>query len=479
MEDIISRKPWLFDLRSSKQLIGLAVFSTTFTDGFLYGIIVSVLPFSLTVRSGVPEADVPFWTSTSLAVFGLAMVLGAPIAGWIVGKCERRQIPFLGGLSCAFGATILFMLGVKPWVIIVARVFQGLSAGVVYTAGLTLLVDTIESHELGPWIGFGLSGMNFGVLVSPTLGGIIYEKAGFYPVFIMGLGVVLINLILILLMIDRKTAAKYRGHNDSTKSSSLPNGNSPKSAIANGKRRLSNVEEGDSNITTPLLSRCRETSSAVAKDPSWWTIVGGFLRNHRIFAALYGCLINTILVSAMDAVLPIFIKQTFHWFSGATGAMFLNLTIPSLIGPFVGMISDKYGVRLISGLGFTLAAVAVALLALIQHDDTTNKVMACVLLSFVGIGLSTSLTPLVAEIPRIVNTVQEEQPDIYGDKSAVTEAYMLLDAALGAGTVLGPLLSELAFENLGWTGCTAMLGFLSVSAIFPVMAHLVPNPKGR
>lgn len=343
-----------------------------------------MLPFSLTVRFGLPEADVPFWTSTSLAVFGFAMVLGAPIAGWIVGKCERRQIPFLGGLSCAFGATLSFMLGVRPWVIIVARIFQGLSAGVVYTAGLTLLVDTIESHELGPWIGFGLSGMNFGVLVSPTLGGIVYEKAGFYPVFIMGLGVVLINLILILLMIDRKTAEKYRGQNDSSKSYSLPNGSSRKSAVANGKRRLSTVEDGDPTITTPLLSRYRETSSAVAKDPSWWTIVGGFLRNHRIFAALYGCLINTILVSAMDAVLPIFIKQTFHWLSGATGTMFLNLTIPSLIGPFVGMFSDKYGVRLISGLGFTLAAVAVAALALIQHDDTTNKVMACVILSVVG-----------------------------------------------------------------------------------------------
>lgn len=343
-----------------------------------------MLPFSLTVRSGVPEADVPFWTSTSLAVFGLAMVIGAPIAGWIVGKCERRQIPFLGGLSCAFVATLSFMLGVKPWMIIVARTFQGLSAGVVYTAGLTLLVDTIESHELGPWIGFGLSGMNFGVLVSPTLGGIVYEKAGFYPVFVMSLGVVLINLVLILLMIDRKTAAKYRGHNDFTKSSSLPNGSSPNIAIVNGKRRLSTVEEGDSTITTPLLSRYRETSSAVAKDPSWWTIVGGFLRNRRIFAALYGCLINTILVSAMETVLPTIIKQTFHWFSGATGTMFLNLTIPSLIGPFVGMMSDKYGVRLISGLGFTLAAVAVALLALIQHSDTKNKVMACVLLSFVG-----------------------------------------------------------------------------------------------
>lgn len=32
---------------------------------------------------------------------------------------------------------------------------------------------------------------------------------------------------------------------------------------------------------------------------------------------------------------------------------------------------------------------------------------------------------------------------------------MLLAVAFGAGTVLGPLLSGLAFENLGWTGCTA------------------------
>ncbi|KAJ5178021.1 Major facilitator superfamily domain general substrate transporter [Penicillium coprophilum] len=497
MEAIVPRKPWLFNLRSSKQLIGLAVFSTTFTDGFLYGIIVSVLPFSLTNRSGVSEADVPFWTSISLAVFGLAMVLGAPMAGWIVGKCERRQIPFLGGLFCAFFATLSFMLGVKPWMIIVARVFQGLSASVVYTAGLTLLVDTIESHELGPWIGFGLSGMNFGVLVSPTLGGIVYEKAGFYPVFIMGLGVVVVNLILILLMIDRTAAKKYTAQNGSTRASSLPNGNSTKSAIANGKRRLSTVEDGDPTNTTPLLSHCRESSSAIAKDPSWWSIVGGVLRNPRILAALYGCLINTILVSAMDAVLPTFIKHTFHWFSGATGAMFLNITIPSFLGPFVGMISDKYGVRLVSTFGFTLGAVAVGLLALIQQDDTVNKVFACLLLVFIGIGLNTSLTPLVTELPRIVNVLQEEQPDLYGDKSAVTEAYMLLDAAFGAGTVLGPLLSELAYETLGWTGCTTMLALLTASAILPVVScclfinllnmvadfkqvvHLAPNPKGR
>jgi small basic protein len=91
----------------------------------------------------------------------------------------------------------------------------------------------------------------------------------------------------------------------------------------------------------------------------------------------------------MDAVLPIFVKQTFHWLSGATGAIFLNLTIPSLIGPFIG-------IRLISAIGFVFAGVAVVLLALIQHNTVTNHVMACILLFFVGESLST-LYPILAE----------------------------------------------------------------------------------
>ena len=422
------------------------------------------------------------------------MVLSAPMAGWIVKMCERRQLPFLGGLSCAFGATLFFMLGTSPWMIIVARIFQGLSAGVVYTAGLTLLVDTIESHELGPWIGFGLSGMNFGVLVSPTLGGIVYEKAGFYFVFVMALAVVFVNLVLILMLIDRKSAERYRTSAEPIENSAPSSEPTSRESVANGKRRLSNVESGDMTTTTPLLSHCRERSLGVQANPTWSSIVGGFVRNPQLVAALYGCLVNTILVSAMDAVLPIFVKQTFHWLPGATGAIFLNLTIPSLIGPFIGMISDKYGVRLVSVIGFIFAAVGVVFLALIQHADTASKIIACFLLFLVGmlalksnsvvehylkltmrvgIGLNTSLTPLVTEIPRIVKALQEDKPEVYGDISAVAEGYMLLDAVFGAGTVLGPMLSEPAFERLGWTGCTAMLGFLTVSAVIPVVSHSV------
>jgi hypothetical protein len=199
----------------------------------------------------------------------------------------------------------------------------------------------------------------------------------------MSLGVVAINLVLILLIIDKKAAAKYQDH-VSKKRPSSSDGSSPRSAVANGKRRLSHVEDGDAALTTPLLTHYREASDIVATEPTWWTVVGGFLSSPRILAALYACLINTTLVASMDAVLPIFVKQTFQWLSGATGAIFLNLTIPSLIGPFIGIISDRYGVRLISAIGFVFAGVAVVLLALIQRNTVTNHVMACILLFFVG-----------------------------------------------------------------------------------------------
>jgi hypothetical protein len=52
MEDTLSSlpEPWLFDLRSSKQFIGFAVFITTFADGFLYGIV----SFSEVILSVIP-----------------------------------------------------------------------------------------------------------------------------------------------------------------------------------------------------------------------------------------------------------------------------------------------------------------------------------------------------------------------------------------------------------------------------------------
>ena len=51
--------------------------------------------------------------------------------------------------------------------------------------------------------------MNTGVMLSPFLGGMVYDRAGYIPVFLMCLGIIVVVFLLRVSIVDRKTAEKY------------------------------------------------------------------------------------------------------------------------------------------------------------------------------------------------------------------------------------------------------------------------------
>jgi hypothetical protein len=63
--------------RSSKTFALIVVCIAVFTDVFVYGLVVPVMPFALTQRLGVPEEDVQKWNSILLGVLGGAVFIGA------------------------------------------------------------------------------------------------------------------------------------------------------------------------------------------------------------------------------------------------------------------------------------------------------------------------------------------------------------------------------------------------------------------
>lgn len=48
---------------------------------------------------------------------------------------------------------MLFCFARAPWMLLVGRIFQGLSASVIYTAGLALIADAVDPDEIGAWYG--------------------------------------------------------------------------------------------------------------------------------------------------------------------------------------------------------------------------------------------------------------------------------------------------------------------------------------
>jgi hypothetical protein len=63
--------------RSSKGFVVVVVCVAVFTDIFLYGLIVPMLPFALAERVGLSGGDIQRWNSILLASYGASILLGS------------------------------------------------------------------------------------------------------------------------------------------------------------------------------------------------------------------------------------------------------------------------------------------------------------------------------------------------------------------------------------------------------------------
>lgn len=67
----------LASFRSSLFFTTFAISFAVFTDNYVYGAIIPILPFVLVQRAGIEEHDLQKWTSILLAMFGVATIVGS------------------------------------------------------------------------------------------------------------------------------------------------------------------------------------------------------------------------------------------------------------------------------------------------------------------------------------------------------------------------------------------------------------------
>ena len=157
---MVNSKPIGLRWRSSTFFIVSTVGIGLFTDLFLYGLIVPILPFILRDRVQLQPDQIQSHVSALLATYAGASVLFSLPAGIIADRLPTRQLPFLTGLTALLLATLLLFLGQNVAVLVVARVLQGISAAVVWTVGLALVLDTVGPDNLGKTIGSVRSHLN-------------------------------------------------------------------------------------------------------------------------------------------------------------------------------------------------------------------------------------------------------------------------------------------------------------------------------
>lgn len=161
-----------------------------FTDMLVYGLAIPVLPLLPATAAGGPAA-----TGVLFAGYAVAMIAATPVAGRLVDRSGPRG-PLLAGLLGLAAATLLFALGAPFWLLMAARVLQGLSAGMSWVAGLSLIAAATPPKNRGLAMGLAMSMVSVGVLVGPPLAGILVHAFGTAAPFLLGAGMALIDGIL-------------------------------------------------------------------------------------------------------------------------------------------------------------------------------------------------------------------------------------------------------------------------------------------
>ncbi|KAK5081732.1 hypothetical protein LTR05_007866 [Lithohypha guttulata] len=457
--------------RSNTLFIIATVAIGLFTDLFLYGLIVPVLPFLLQERVNIPENKVQSYVSGLLAAYAGASVVFSIPAGWIADRTNARRTPFLAGLLALLGATIMLAFGQTIGVLVAARILQGISAAVVWTIGLAVVLDTVGPENLGKVIGSIFSFISVGELAAPVLGGVLYSKTGYAGVFGVGAGLLGVDFLMRLLIIEKKVAARYGADDASTnprQHDSRSGENEDEENVDEGTSLLGKKEEGNFKIPQPQNKIVRTLPVLYC------------LSNPRIAVALLLSFVQAATLAMFDATIPTEASSLLGFSSLEAGLLFIALDIPYLIlGPLAGWAVDKYGTKPAAVVGFGYLVPALVLLRLptagAVHGQKATLIFWCVTLALCGIGMAIIGSPSIVEASDVVQRYDKANPSFFGSNGPYAQLYGFQSLVFSAGLTLGPILSGTLRDKVGYGNMSAV--FAAIAGVTAVLSFFFIGGK--
>ncbi|KAJ5610826.1 hypothetical protein N7510_007545 [Penicillium lagena] len=386
------------------------------------------MPSVLVTRADVSFQDREYWTSLVLISEAVSAFCFAPVFGYLLDAAKTRQKWFLFGLVFLLVSMALFTAASSiPWYI-GTRILQGAANVMVSLSAFTIVSDTVPRNRLGQVLGYVDIAFTLGFTLGPMLGGIIYHNAGYYSFCGTVFGLIGVDFILRLLIVEKKTAAKW----------------------------LSS-ESREGNDEAQCLSQHSEASQ---KKPSQVFAIWSLLQQPRILIATWAVILQSLLNTALDSVLPVFVEDTFHWNTFGAGLTFLPIALTVLFQPLCGYLSDRFGTRIVAASGFTLLTPSLICMRFVHENTMQQKILFFALLSLFGLFTNCSSPCLLVEMQKVAEEMAEKTPGIFGEKSATAQTFSIQQMAVYTGFTVGPILGGYVDSHYGWNTMVLSLGIL-------------------
>ncbi|CAI7610852.1 unnamed protein product [Penicillium palitans] len=313
-------------------------------------------------------------------------------------------------------ATALFMSANNVWVLLVARICQGLSGAVVGVLGLSMIAETSSPEHLGSHMACGSASLTWGMLCGPMTGGFLFSQFGTIGAFGVPIVLLVVDIILRMLIVQEDE--------DEPKNDQLKN--------------------------SPLL----ESSDSVSGDNS----LSFYQFLHPLMLGL-----GTGKLTEMQT-LPLYVLDTYHWSSLGAGLVFLPLTIPSVLSIPIAHFVRHFVPRTVVVTGFFLMAIPMVSLRWTQANTIHHEIVLISLLFIVGVCLTTVQAIIMGDVSNAVRKIESLHGITEEKSSGQARGYALCNMAFAAGQTLGPIAGGFIKHELGWGFMTLVLGILCLVA---------------
>lgn len=293
--------------------------------------------------------------------------------------------------------------------------------------------------------------ISIGELAAPVLGGVVYKQSGYPGVFGLGLALIALDFIMRLLLIEKKTAAKYNNPKDN-----------------DGQEAQANEGDGDeeeANESEPLLNKNDELEPYKVP-PNQRKPIRAFpllycLSDPRLLTALLLAFVQATLLSTFDATVPTVAEELYNFDSLKAGLLFIALVLPYLLlGPIAGWAVDNYGTKPAAVLGFGYLVPALILLRLVAAGGKGEIIKYCALLALNGVGLAVIGSPSIVEASSVVQRYDKANPGFFGANGPYAQLYGINSMVFSAGLTLGPLLAGGLKDRVGYGDMNVVVAML-------------------
>jgi len=273
------------------------------------------------------------------------------------------------------------------------------------------------------------------------LGGVLYQKFGFYAPFILGIALAFLDLAARLVVVEPKTARRWQLSPDAD--------DRLQAAPAIGMQLSESPSACQDNVPAP--SQQTTVSLIVAQSRAPKQPLAGMLSSSLALTACFNTFVYGLVFGALDATLPLRLWDNFGLGSQTVGIIYIAAIVPTAFSAVItGWISDKKGSKWVT-VGFEIAAVP--WFALLTLQNSLALFIVCLALAcFFTSGI---VSPVMADLAAVARNVEG---------IGYAHVYGIFNIAFSIGVGVGPVIGSQMYDHLG-NGWTAVCLFCLASMV--------------